>query len=715
MVATAEELKELALLAREAGDEELEANALEQLVTIQEAATTRVGTPQDLRKQAYADLAADTSLGETILVGMGRGFMTIPRALGIVQEDQGTRQAMEALEAESPIAFGAGELVGEAAPFAGLGAGIGAIPTVGGRVLASTALGAVEGATIAGAEPDATIEEVTQAAGIGGAIGLGAEVLFPVLGRLGRSVFQRVRGKPPVGAMLDAAGKPTMELREALTEVGMSMDDLTADAMEYIGQQTGRDPRQVARAAQAVQEGIPLSKGELTQEFAQQATEQRLFRSSTDPIANKFRQFKLQQSDAIRDALTRSIDDTALPEQTGTAIKDALTGRKKLLRTQKNELYQEAAEAAKEVGGIPIFTSALEQSLPDMRTLKRTDRISKGAVGDAMELLAEYGVIDPTEEMLGRGIMPSEVLSLENFDDFRQTLGMIERGDPSGAASVVIGPLRQALDQEVDVLAETLTAKGFNGEVVEPLKKARKILRELKTEFSPQAMAGKLVNVNRDGVTPVIEASKAYSQLVGKAQPVENTRRVLNNLSKSGTAGKQAVADIQATTIMDLVDAGFGTASRKVDGVPVFNPVAFKRRLKSIGQDKVNAIFRGNPDILRSIRNIDNISKDMIPAEGATPMGSATVILDLMDKLSVIGIAQKIPGGGLLLEQIQQLAESRAGRKAVADAMEATPRALAPPQIERIVSETFPGIAGAIAVGASAKQEQTPQSNQINR
>lgn len=709
MAATAEELKRLAILARESGDEDLEANALQQLIGIQEQTAARVGAPQDLRKQAYADLAQETGFGESILVGMGRGFMAIPRALGLTQEDPSTRQAMEALEAEQPIAFGAGELIGEAGPFMAAGAPIGAIPSVGGRVLAGTALGAAEGATIAGAEPDASLEEISKAAGIGGAIGLGAEVLFPVIGRLGRSVYHRVRGKPPVGAMLDEAGKPTMELREALTEAGMSIDDLTADAMEYIGQQTGRDPRQVARAAQAVQEGVPLSRGEMTQSLEQQAIEQRLFRSSTDPIADQFRQFKLQQSDAIKDALTRSIDEAALPEPTGTAIKNALSGRKALLRTQKNELYQEAADAAKEVGGIPLFSGSIAQSLPDARTLKRTDRISKGAVGDAMELLAEYGVIDPTEEMLERGIMPGEVLNLENFDDFRQTLGMIERGDPSGAASVVIGPIRQALDQEIDVLAETLTAKGFTGEVVEPLKKARKIVRELKTEFSPQAMTGKLVNVKRDGVTPVIEASKAYSQLVGKSQPVENTRRVLNNLKKSGTAGKQAVADIQATTVMDLVDAGFGTASRKVDGVPVFNPVAFKRRLQSIGQDKINAIFKGNPEVLRSLRNIESISKDLIPAEGAAPMGSASVIMDLADRIGVIGITQKVPGGALLMEQIRQLADAGANRQAVQQAVNASPELL---EASKFLLDSLPGVAAALGVGVAVGDNQAPQSNQ---
>ena len=74
-------------------------------------------------------------------------------------------------------------------------------------------------------------------------------------------------------------------------------------------------------------------------------------------MAEPFRQYKLKQSDAIRESLTRSIDETKIPEETGIAIKDALAGRKKLLRTQKNELYSQAAENAKDAGGIPKGTA----------------------------------------------------------------------------------------------------------------------------------------------------------------------------------------------------------------------------------------------------------------------------------------------------------------------------------------------------------------------
>lgn len=651
-----------------------------------------------IRQKAYQDLAEDMSFGEALLVGMGRGFMEIPRGLGLVErETPETQAAMEALSEAQPVATTVGEITGEVAPFIAPGLGIGAIPSLAGRIGAGATLGGLEGAILSSAKE----QDVAAGAGIGATIGGGMEALFPVIGRLGRSVVQRVKGTAPKGALIDQAGRPTKELSEALEEAGMSFDDLTADAVDYLKGKTGADPLQAARAAKFSEEGIPITRGEMGQDFAQQTTEQRLLESASDPIAEQFRQFKLKQSDAIRGALEKSIDETKIPEESGRAIKEALSGRKSLLRTQKNELYKEAAESAKDAGGIPIFTGSISDAVPDQRTLRRTDRISKGAVSDVMDTLTEYGIIDPTEDAIKKGI-DVEALSLENFDELRQALNQIERADTSGASSVVIGPIRDALDKEVDNLAETLIEKGFKENVITPLKKAREVTRQLKTEFSPDSTAGKLVDVKRDGVTEKVAASNVYSELTRKAQPVENVRKVVSSLRASGEKGSQALADIQATTVLDLIESSFGTASRKVDGVPVFNPVAFKKRLKTIGDDKLKAIFSDNPKLIGRLKNIDSIASDLIPPSGTMPKGSASVILDLMDKLGVMSITSKVPGGGLLLEQVKQIAESGAARKAVKEALEATPDLV---KGGRIIENELPGLATALAIPVMLEDE----------
>ena len=93
-----------------------------------------------------------------------------------------------------------------------LAAATGGISALAPRALATGAVTAAEGGVISAGRG----EDVLTGAGLGGAIGLGAEILFPVLGKLGGKIVRRVTGKAPGGAMLDASGRPTQKLQQAL-------------------------------------------------------------------------------------------------------------------------------------------------------------------------------------------------------------------------------------------------------------------------------------------------------------------------------------------------------------------------------------------------------------------------------------------------------------------------------------------------------------------
>jgi hypothetical protein len=657
------------------------------------------------REDALAGVAEDVGPGEAALIGMGRGFATIGRGLGIMEpEDEGARMAMEALKKKRPYTTGAGEIVGEAAPFVVPGLAAARIPMMAGRVAAGVGLGGAEGGLIAAG----TDQDVVPATGIGAAIGGAAEVVFPVLGRISRGIYQRVMGSAPKGALIDAAGKPTPEFQSALDETGINYADLVADAQAYIArQEPGADPAQVAKAARFQQEGVPLTRGEMMTgegKFAQQATEQRLLESAADVQADPMRQFKLQQSSAIKTSLESVIGVEKTAEETGELMMAALTGRKKLLRTQKNDLYRIAAENASEVGGVPVMVD-IDDALPTDLKMRGLNRASGGAAKEAEETLMDFGLVPPTDEMIEAGFTP-EVLTIENFDDLRQTLKAIARKDQSGATDVYIIPIVERMDKELDSIASTLESQGFDKSITEPLKQARKTVQQLKTEFSPQAITGRLIGVKRDGVTPVIEASKAYSKLA--AEPVESVRRTIQSLTKAGEKGQHAIADLQTTTMLDLISAGFGTESRKINGVKVFNPIAFKNRIKSLGSDKLAAIFGSNKQALNKINNIEKIASDLIPPAGAMPKGSASVIMDLMNRLGVVAITGKLPGGQLLIEQMRRLSEGAATRAQVERAIAASPEVK---QIAYMFDEVFPGVASAFGVAGIAASQQNQDQN----
>jgi hypothetical protein len=673
--------------------------AVEELARRGEINLGPTATPRaegDIRSQLMDEMAADIGPLEAALIGTGKGFMDVARGIGLADEPAPEDVAgYAALEEARPYTTGAGEIVGQAAPFVPAAVATGGVAGIAGRTALTGALGAAEGAIIA----EGTGGDTLAGAGIGGGVAVGAELLFPVVGRMGRKIVQKVTGKLPSGAVLDASGRPTAELSKALQEAGISFDDLTQDAAEVIsGSRPGAKPEQVARKALFAEEGIPATTGEITGETLARAKEQDMIQTMI-PSTEEIRRFKLDQSDKIKENLQSVFGEGYTKEETGGLIQDSLTGRKKLLRTQKNELYEQAAEASKGAGNVPIFTDNLSEAIPDADLMEDLGITSPQAIKSLDQILTKYGLKEPTQEAVEAGFKPTP-LTVENVERFRKTLNAISKGDQTGAASVAIGPIKNALDTELDELGGALQKRGFKPDIVKPIKEARKTVRKLKTEFSPQSIIGQIIDVKKDGVTQVTEASKIYDKMVQRSQPVENIRKVVNSLSKS-PQGDQALASLQAATIMDLIDSGFSTGSRKIGADIVFNPTSFKRRIGTISKPKLAAIFANNPGVLKKINNIDKIAAELIPPDMTVLKGSAPLINRLADEIGLATLSTKIPGGPLLMGAIKSTTEPIKTGAAIKEALKAAPEVEA---VKSVIERQFPGIASAMAIPAAIEQ-----------
>ena len=161
--------------------------------------------------RAAQEVAEDVGPLESVAIGAGRGFTTLGRGIGLVDSaSDAENEAYGALKEERPYTTGAGEILAEAAPFVIPGAGIARLGNAG-RLAGATALGATEAGIIASGEG----QDVASAAGFGGAIGLGAEVLLPVIGRIGGKVFRDLTGRAPQGSLLTPDGVPTPEFQQS--------------------------------------------------------------------------------------------------------------------------------------------------------------------------------------------------------------------------------------------------------------------------------------------------------------------------------------------------------------------------------------------------------------------------------------------------------------------------------------------------------------------
>jgi hypothetical protein len=659
--------------------------------------------PVDYREGAMRELASEQGPIDSLLIGAGRGFYNIGRGLGMADPaNEVEQQAYAALQEQRPVTTTVGEVIGESAPFVIPGAGAGKIASLAPRAAAMAGLGAAQG-TISARGRGEDLNTQMASGAIGGAVAGGLELALPYIGRAAGSVVRRVTGKPPQGALIDEIGRPTKELQDALEKAGLSFDELQQGVQQSIkAAEVGSSPDQVARLALFQSENIPATRGAITQDFAQQATEARLAESASDIAASPFRETIKGQSEAIKGRLDDLIQNLGVPDRTGESLKEALSGRKSLLKAEKNRLYNEAAEAAKDVGGIPILPDEIRLAIPDANKLEDLAITSPGAIESLDKALVKYGIKEAPEGYKG-GFTP---LTVENFESFRKLLNNIERADTTGASSVAIGPIKNALDTSFDSMVDSINSPQIRDKLVG----ARGIVRNLKTEFSPQALAGRLIDTKRDGVTEVVEASKVVPTLFSKATPVEQLKKTLGNLSKGGEKGKQAIGDLQAATIMSLMDKAYGATGRKIGETPIFGPAAFQKALKDIGEDKINVLFSGNKEALQRLKNIEGIAKLIQPPNAAVPKGSASVNADLFKRF----VASKVPFGETFMDVINTAKMAGDTGRDVQQALSARPELI---KMAQSINRDYPALASAmgIAVIGQAMQDEEPEPLMINR
>jgi hypothetical protein len=632
---------------------------------------------------------------EAFAIGAGRGLTTLGRAVGMAEpEPEVVTRAYQGLQAQRPYSTGAGEIVGQAAPFIVPGVGVSAIPTTGARIGASAALGAIEGGLITkGMGGDAA--EITGGAGVGGLVAGSLEAAFPVLSRFGGALVRRVTGSNPRGPLFDGSGNPTPELSESLNKLGINPADLGPDSTFALERQpAGVNTDQAARAARFQEIGIPATRGNITQDFGQQAAEERLASMAGGAAGEPVRATQLQQSEAFQSGINNLVESLGVPSDVGASLKDALSGRLQNLTGQKNRLYKEFAESARNVSSMPVFTDSIGSALPTKAELRRISRLPGNSVEALDELLVEFGVNQSPEAAeafvkSGGEITP---LSLGNFEDFRQALNqMADTQTPGGRATGnIVGKLKGALDEEVGRLEEALLASNpANSSMLEPLREARALVSRIKTEFSHQSISGRLIAAKPDGVTPIIEASKAYDSIMGRQQPIEYLERTLASLNEGGAGGKAAIGALQAETVLRALDKALQAPSRKTSGIQTVGYAQFVKALDSVGEDRLALLFADNSRALARLRMFQGAASDLTPDNRAVPKGSAPVILDIVNRLG------RTPGIAAVVDGLKFIANAGADERAVRRAMNGRP------QIKRVVGQIqndYPSLASALGI-----------------
>jgi hypothetical protein len=571
---------------------------------------------------------------------------------------------------------------------------------------------------------------------VAGAFGaFGASIPTAVLEGLGFVSLKNLRlGK---AKLIDKkTGRPNPELQKALDDAGVDFDDFNKDQLAELGnvgevrgeipvlkrrkegpRQTQADAQkaqaeEIARAARAEEIGVTLTGGQRTQDFQQLTNEQRLITTiNKQEVARPLRQLEAENSAAFIKNVDDMVDGLGGTLESGEILKGALDGRLKLLQKEKSALYKEFADTAPETAAIPIITDTITEAMQPQALRRQIQTNSPSGVKALDELLVEFGIDkDPGRVKrfnkpikdadgdiieVGRDITP---LTIGNFDTFRKAINAIESADQknSFAIKVLSGPIKRALDNEAGLVDDAARAAGVTDEgVLKPLTEARKVVREIKTEFSPNAIAGKLTKAKPDGFTPMVEASKAFDEVMAPGKPVEFLERTLEQLNKAGPEGQQAIRALQATTMFRIIDKALQGAEKFGDQV-IFSPTVFRKTLNTFaqtskgGKNRLNILFKGNPKLLADLRRLEKVAKDLSPPGRSVPKGSAPILLDLAESM------KKLPGFRIIGDTLEKALNIGADTRTIN-------RALATdPQFSRgikLLTGNFPRIAAALGIG----------------
>lgn len=610
-----------------------------QLMTEEQRAELQAQAGEDEVRQMIKRDYGPVSSG---VVGMGRGFSTVGRGVGLMDKaNDAENRDYKSLEAEHPVATFVGEVAGESAPFVpgGMLLGAGAKALGGGKaatLAASGVLGATEAATIARGE-GASAGGQAMAGTVGGAIGMGAEILMPKIASIGRNVFRKLTGRLPAGEMIDASGRITPEFKEVLDANGIAPEDIVAQATKEL-QQEGLDPNQAARKAYLESQGLEPTRAQITRD----ATDFQL-QEEAAKTSNRVRDALEAQDKVLTEKFEDAITKTGgKPASDRNAAIDFITQKADIEKEEYNKMYKEVREALdaentidpklsgmssmlspqsmEKAGGEVVAFNNLSKALSN---LMPRDETTKGVVSAVKNTLVKKGIIDKNFRVLRR-------LSGSETEQIRVLNNELYDVTPQGNAA--LRKIQEALDTDV---VGALKGDRFKG----ARDKFKEFKKGLERDKVSQWDTNKK-NLVRDMLENKINPDTFVNDVVfSKKWQADD----LNQLKKyMGEEGAEAFNDVRAETLQEIFEKAVGNGPEDAQGFKRIGAAALTRAVEKIGRKKINVLF--NAEEQKFLKDMVNVAKIRQPVRG-TAMGkgpSSQAVLSLQKRLANVPILSSV-------------------------------------------------------------------------
>ncbi|MGE7205774.1 lytic transglycosylase domain-containing protein [Sphingomonas sp. NPDC019816] len=306
------------------------------------------------------------------------------------------------------------------------------------------------------------------------------------------------------------------------------------------------------RTLEAEEMGIPLTRGQATQNFALQDAEQTLSAQASGE-GDKARKFLVEQADKIKAAATRFRESFGSPDLTkterGQLVKDALRELRDQGRSGINALYREAQQ----MGGdaIPLDRTAITETAK--RVLVEAD-VPDGVKNVIRQEMARYGMLGKNAVTAEDGLTTvklndgrkvqfygdPEPLTIGNAERFRQAISAQYMTDGPRKLSQSI---KGAVDDAVEAAVESAARNGVDGPVGAKLGQARQAVVEQKETFAAKDVVQKLIDWRKGTRTDVVLPEFAIRDvLAGDLSNLGRVKSVL--LSKPTPKSKAAWSEV---------------------------------------------------------------------------------------------------------------------------------------------------------------------------
>lgn len=357
---------------------------------------------------------------------------------------------------------------------------------------------------------------------------------------------------------------------------------------------------------------VPVTKGDVTRDFAQQR-----FEKETAKLPETGKPLRERQADKT-EAILKNFDDFV--DQTGASgdlearsVGKSVTDPIIEKATKAKEEIQGAYKKARDAGETEelVGTDAIVDKLNEMQASKE----NAGVIGAAENQLVRLG--GAARDGDGR-LIPGQI-SLNDLEEVRKTISA--NGGKDATNAHFSGQLKAAIDVATD---------GKGGELY---KAARKLHQTYAAEFKNQGVIRDLIGLKKGTTDRKTALADVFDRSVLNATR-EDLQAVKATLNGAGEKGVQAWNDLRGKTLEWLKERATSNTARDERGNPVISAAKLDGAVKRLDADgRLEELF--GKQGAQQLRDVNDLAKDVYtaPPGAVNTSNTASVLMTAFDTM----------------------------------------------------------------------------------